>query len=355
MDIGKFLNDKPHDSIANWKELVRPETVSIILGKKGSGKSGLAYYLGELVEQEYELIPVVVNLPRDKQSLLPSHYTFKTLQEVKTCSNSVVIIDEGTTMIPAGGMKLEELVKGFSALSRQRNQIILFIFHASADAGSRVLRGVDNIFLKEPSMRQIQHGAKDELWREILQQAKDQFKAIRDNAGNPSPLVCMKCRQKQCPVCPKEYAFVDSEEPQFRGMLQNPLASFWSHELSCAWASEDNGVDQLPLINSGVVVRKRGGLEVSSKLEGKVAKSELTTEERVQKVIPQLTEEQLEQITQMDYNHTTKELATMCRAKGLSVSGDKKTLAARLLMQEVKNDQERPFVPPCSEIKDVGK
>jgi energy-coupling factor transporter ATP-binding protein EcfA2 len=335
-EVTRFLStmgmNQGDEFTANWKELVRPATVSIILGKKGSGKSGLAYYLTEILENEYGLHPAVVNLPRDKQSLLPSHYAIKTLQEVKGCSDTIVIIDEGTTMIPAGGQKLEELVKGFSALSRQRNQIIFFIFHASSDAGSRILRGVDNVFLKEPSRRQIQHGAKDEWWREILVKAKEEFKAIRTSAGNPDPLVCLKCREKKCPDCPKEYTFIDSEQPEFRGMLKNPLASFWTQDLSCAWASSENGQNQLPLITSGVVVRKRGGLEVSSKLEGKVAKAELTTEERVRKIIPQVTEEQLEQIVQMDVSYSGKELVEMCRVKGLSVSGDKKTLAARLLM-----------------------
>lgn len=341
--VSKFLSKmgmKEGDDLkAGWEELVRPATVSIILGKTGSGKSGLAYYLTEWAEQEYKLLPVVVNLPPGKQSLLPPHYAIKTLQEIKNCSNAIVIIDEGTTMIPAGGQKLEELVKACSALCRQRNQIIFFIFHASSDAGARILRGVDNIFLKEPSMRQIQHGAKDEWWKELLLQAKEKFKEIRAAAGNPNPLACLKCRDSStCPACPKIYTFVDSEEPEFRGMLPNPLAKFWTQELSCVWASEGTGDNQLSLISNIVQVRGRK-LEVSPKLDGKVAKSELTTEERVQKVIPKLNEEQLELITQMDANHSLEELRDMCRAKGLSVGGDKKTLAARLLMEEIDGKQ----------------
>lgn len=335
-EVTKFLSKmgmKGDDFSAGWKELVRPASVSIILGKTGSGKSGLAYYLTEWAEQEYKLSPVVVNLPPGKQSLLPSHYTVKTLQEIKNCSDAIVLIDEGTTMIPAGGQKLEELIKACSALCRQRNQIIFFIFHASSDAGKRVLRGVDNIFIKEPSMRQIQHGAKDEWWKELLLQAKERFKEIRAAAGNPNPLVCLKCRDSStCPTCPKIYTFIDSEEPEFRGILKNPLAKFWSQELSRAWAGS-GGDNQLSLIPSVVQVKGRK-LEVSPKLDGKAVKAELTTEERVQKVIPQLTDDQLELITQMDASHSLEGLRNMCRAKGLSLSGDKKTLAARLLMEE---------------------
>jgi len=228
-------DDLPAPEIG-WVDLVRPATVSVILGKKGSGKSGLAYYLADLAEKEYQLQPIVVNLHPDRQSLLPPNYGIATLDEIKDTGDLIAIIDEGTTMIPAGGQKLEEIVKGFSALSRQRNQVLLFIFHASSDAGSRVLRGVDNIFLKEPSLRQIQHGAKDAWWKDLLVEAKQEFRRIREVAGNPKPMTCLKCREPACPACPKEHVFVDSEEPEFRGFLKNGLADFWSHELSCAWA-----------------------------------------------------------------------------------------------------------------------
>ena len=212
-------HEEPRD---RWSEMVKPSSVSIILGRKGFGKSALAYWLCDTRAKQHDLLRVVINLPRERQNLLPDNFVIRRLEDVPRLSDAVVIIDEGTTMLPAGS-NLEQMVKGYVALSRQRNQAILFIFHSSSDVGSRILRGVDNILLKEPSQRQIQHGSKDSWWRQLLVEAKEKFEALVDLGSNP-----------------REFSFVDSEEPEFRGMLRNPLPSFWSEELSKAWAGVDN-------------------------------------------------------------------------------------------------------------------
>lgn len=237
MDIGEFLknlgrtkaveNSSKPKGKPTWQEIVRPETTSIILGRKGSGKSALAYWLAEEMSRGFDLLPVVINLPRDRQSLLPPSFVIRTIDDIPMLSDALVLIDEGTTMLPAGH-QLENMVKGYVALSRQRHQIILFIFHSSADVGSRILRGVDNILLKEPSHRQIQHGSKDNWWRELLSKAKEEFETLEEDGEKP-----------------KTYTFIDSEEPQFRGMMSNPLASFWTEELSKAWAGHNNLVPNL--------------------------------------------------------------------------------------------------------------
>ena len=52
-----------------WLELIRPTTVSLILGSKGAGKSGLGYLLLDKLSKAYSLMPIVVNQPREKQNL----------------------------------------------------------------------------------------------------------------------------------------------------------------------------------------------------------------------------------------------------------------------------------------------
>lgn len=226
MDINKFIagiDSEPQEpEKSQWYQIIRPTTVNIILGKKGTGKSALGYFLLENAGKHYDLLPVVVNLPPGKQTLLPESFGIRGLEGVKRVEDSIVLIDEGTTMLPAGQARLEEMVKGFQALSRQRNQIIILIFHASSDVGSRILRGVDAVLLKEPSKRQIQHGSKDSWWHDLLLEAKGKFKTVADMGEDT-----------------RKYTYVDSEEPEFRGLLVNPLCSFWSEELSCAWAGTD--------------------------------------------------------------------------------------------------------------------
>ena len=227
-DVSEFLKkmgmkEEKEEQTVKWHEVVKPESVSIILGRKGFGKSALAYWLCDDNAKRHNLLPVVINLPRERQRLLPDSFVIRRLEDIPRLSDAAIIIDEGTTMLPAGEKKLEDMVKAYVALSRQRNQLILFIFHSSSDVGSRILRGVDAILLKEPSQRQIQHGSKDSWWRELLVEAKERFEALQDMSKNP-----------------KEFTYVDSEEPEFRGMLRNPLPDFWSEELSKAWAGVNN-------------------------------------------------------------------------------------------------------------------
>lgn len=231
-DVNEFLKKlgmEKESTRIKWHEIIKPSTVSIILGRKGKGKSALAYWLCEEMAGKHQLVPVVVNLPRERQSLLPESFVVREVGDIPRTSDAVIIIDEGTTMIPAGGAKLEDMVKGYVALSRQRNQTILFVFHSSADVGSRILRGVDAILLKEPSQRQIQHGAKDTWWKGLLIEAKEKFETLCDMGADP-----------------REYTLVDSEEPEFRGMLRNPLPGFWTEELSKAWAGVDTLAKRQP-------------------------------------------------------------------------------------------------------------
>lgn len=204
-----------------WPDIVRPETANIILGKRGSGKSGLAYWLQEECASHYGLRKAVCNFPSEKAGrLLPHDVSVIDLSQIGDVDDSVVIIDEGTTQIPAGQRALEEFIKGCQALCRQRNQILIIIFHASNDVGTRILRGMDTLIFKYPSLRQIQWGAKDQSTRWMLEEARSKIHAKR--------MAGLEWRR---------FSLVDSEEPEFHGLLQNGLPSYWTDELSKAWAS----------------------------------------------------------------------------------------------------------------------
>jgi hypothetical protein len=197
-----------------WEDLIRLSTVNLIIGYKGRGKSGLAYYLMETIAPKHKLLPLVVNFPREKQHLLPVGYAVKELDDALSTEKAMILVDEGTTQLPAGG-KLEDFIKGASSLSRQRDQIIVFVFHTSRDVGSRILRGLDTVMIKEPSRRQIEQGAKDKWFRSLLEKAKQELQAQ--------------------PGKRYQWTYVESEEPDFQGVLGNPLPSFWSEDLSKAW------------------------------------------------------------------------------------------------------------------------
>ena len=59
----------PSEPDARWRDVIAPPAVILILGKRGSGKSALAYRLLELFR--YRLTPYVVGAPDQARKLLP--------------------------------------------------------------------------------------------------------------------------------------------------------------------------------------------------------------------------------------------------------------------------------------------
>lgn len=234
--IGKIF-DQTLPSTPRWTDIIHPGTVNLIIGYKGNGKSALSYSITEEVRPFFSpaLESVVVDFPNP--DLLPKEYSVKPIDEALEINNAIIIMDEGTTKLPAGGA-LEEFIKECSSLSRQRNQIILIIFHTSRDIGSKVLRGIDVALTKEPSTRQIRYGSKDPWFKSFQEEALAAFKKIPAED---------RCR----------FTFIDSEYPDFRGLMENTLPSFWSEEISVAWGQKK------PEDESGGSSRKNKAMDTS--------------------------------------------------------------------------------------------
>jgi hypothetical protein len=314
MDIDKLLGQKPQcederSEQQSWLEIIKPPKVIIILGYVGKGKSGLAYYLAEMLIKENDLLGVVVNLPLNRASLLPNNFVVKQLEEVEHCENSVVIIDEGTTKLPAGN-KMEELIKGYSSLCRQRNQVIILVFHSSRDAGSRILRGIGPIMIKEPSRRQIQFGSKDSWMKGLLETAKEKFKTIKE-MGNDV----------------REFVFVDCEEPEYQGIMKNELPSFWSEDLSKAWAGTDQNIPVRP-------VKPTLAIEIIED------PPQLSPDEAVSwQLQPLLPDYSQERILAIEAKWSKEELQDIAEKNNLRRSGGKDLLVRKLLYTGVLDNE----------------
>jgi hypothetical protein len=287
MDLNEFLSEADKENNL-WYDLIKPTSVNLILGRKGMGTSALGYFLLENIGRHYDLLPIVVNFPREKQNLLPDNFVISSFDHAIGVENSIMLIDEGTTMIPAGQTKLENTVKAFQALSWQHNQIIIFVCHTSVDVGSRTLRGIHTTLLKEPSSRQIQHGSNGSWWYELLLEAKGKFKTIGDMGEDK-----------------RKYTYIDCDDPEFHALLSNPVCSFWTGELSHAWA----------------------GIQIENKEQQQQI---LEFKEGTIETVEQLRQRFKEQGLQDPYWHNVNELQAMCREKGLSISGNKNDLVLRL-------------------------
>lgn len=94
-----IFNSKPEDKQpkavmepdARWRSLIVPPSVVVIVGKRGSGKSALAYRLLELYR--YHLTPYVVGAPTEARRHLPDWIGMApTLEDLPP--RSIAVVDE---------------------------------------------------------------------------------------------------------------------------------------------------------------------------------------------------------------------------------------------------------------------
>jgi hypothetical protein len=289
------------------KDLVLFPSTNIILGNVGTGKSGLAYYLLDTLSKEYDLLPVVVNFPESKKNLLPENYAIRDSESLKKTGDCIALIDEGTTTAPAGNKELEERLKSYNSLSRQRHMIILYIYHSSSDVGSRILRGIYGaILLKEPSQRQILYGSKDRWMRDLLTTAKQKFKALQEIGEDT-----------------RAWTFIDTEKPEFQGMVKNELVQFWTQELSEAWAGVDVETQE-------PFTTRKGTPSIINMFKARDNDNE-TTDQYFDRIgVPQ-DPALRELICKLDGEYLGTDLHRICVEQSLPVSGQKKELVWRLM------------------------
>ena len=165
--------------MTSYAEVIQPNSSYLIVGDVGTGKSALAYYLLETFSQKYNLLPMVVGFPREKQTLLPPN--FIVLDDPGECArteNTITLIDEADLQLPIEDTKARQYVVNLLSLPRHRKQIFLLAFHFPRLVMGRYLPFFSAFLLKRPRIR-------------------------------------------------------------WQGMLENPLCSFWGQELSEVWAGTE--------------------------------------------------------------------------------------------------------------------
>jgi polynucleotide 5'-kinase involved in rRNA processing len=95
------MRDDQQPQANQWDRVIQPNSSYLIVGDVGTGKSALAYWLLETYSEKYNLLPMVVGLPRGKQTLLPSN--FIVLDDPSECTkheNTIAFIDEADLQLP---------------------------------------------------------------------------------------------------------------------------------------------------------------------------------------------------------------------------------------------------------------
>ncbi|NQT02852.1 MAG: hypothetical protein HQ580_12560 [Planctomycetes bacterium] len=199
---------------SKWLSIIKHPNVVLILGKRDSGKSALAYRIVEDMRWTADIY--AVGLPYSANAYIPEWITVQPEME-DVPPNSIIIVDE-THLKYHAGPGVNSQAKELSSLlnlSRQRNQTIIFVSQESSQIDRNIFSALDVVVFKEPSMFQAKFD-RPEL-RDLSIQAENAFQSI---SGNKKP-----------------WSFVFSQDQGCLGLIESPLPSFWSDKLSRAFAS----------------------------------------------------------------------------------------------------------------------
>lgn len=201
-----------------WNDLI-PEVnekgvVMTLAGGQGAGKTGLGYYLLTLAE-EREMDAYSYGIPKEKTYLLPDNVERVRCEPQNLPQNAFILVDEAWIDFFAqehGSSKNREMGKIVS-MARQRKQVMIFVSHVLAKLNLNVIREVNTLIFKKPSLLHMKFERKE--IQQLSQQAYDVLKGKEDY---------------------EKYSYVFSED--YEGLVTNPLPDFWCEELSNAWAGD---------------------------------------------------------------------------------------------------------------------
>lgn len=173
-------DDQDQPVASQWDKVIQPNNSYLIVGDVGTGKSALAYYLLETYSQKYDLLPAVVGLPRDKQTLLPPNFII--LDDSSECTkqqNTITFIDEADLQLPMEDSKAREYVVNFLSLPRHRHQIFLLAFHFPRLVLGRYLPFFSAFLLKRPPyLIEFASKRQNDAMSQMMQRAEERFSEL---------------------------------------------------------------------------------------------------------------------------------------------------------------------------------
>lgn len=213
----KLLEDNPdiREYMENeWGRILRPPCAILVLGRRGKGKSALCYWLLELISKKYGLEAFVLGLPKEKRDLLPDTITPLDIIE-DLPEGACILIDEASLRFYAKSYNTTEakLMDQIVSVSRQKGQVLIFATHTARKFQATLLLDMDALIFKEPSL--LHSKMERQETKDLTRVAREHFAKINEEDR-------------------VKYAYVVSEN--YEGMLKNPLVSWWSEDLSEAWA-----------------------------------------------------------------------------------------------------------------------
>jgi len=198
----------------------RDGNVTLILGKRGSGKTALGF---KLVEEIHKISPkrtlYLASFP-DQVSLLVPAYLHVAEDILDVPNGSLVLIDEAALKYASRKWQSKDTIEVTELIEvcRHKDLSMIFITQNSSSLAASVLRFVNTLLLKQTSL--LQEFLERAKFSKIFKQAEIALDEVEDKNKLP-------------------YFFVFDDE--IKGVGKSDLPSFWSESLSKTYSSFDVG------------------------------------------------------------------------------------------------------------------
>lgn len=212
------INTPRIDEERKWREVIIHPSVVLILGKRGSGKSALGYYLLELFHYAFNIY--VVGVPQKAQSLLPDWIGVVPSLEILP-PKCIALVDEAYLRYHARSSNTDESIfmSKLLNLSRQKEQSIIFVSQEARQLDRNIVSSADVIVFKDLGILQIEFDR-----RELNRIAKQAKQALDSVIGDK-----------------RSWNYTYSPSTDFIGPIKNSLPTFWCNKLSRIFASTGHG------------------------------------------------------------------------------------------------------------------
>jgi len=206
-----------------WLRLIHHPSIVIILGGRGRGKSALGYR--QLEHLRWTASIWVVGLPKEARKYLPDWIGMATsLEDVPP--KSIVLVDEAYVLYHARSSMASE-AKAMSQminLSRQREQTLIFVTQEARQIDRNIASSADVVIFKDLGILQLKFDRRE--LNEIASEAKEAFATLSGDK--------------------RKWAYVDSPDANFKGLVENSLPTFWSEKLSHIFATGGEAIARPP-------------------------------------------------------------------------------------------------------------
>lgn len=208
---------KKDTEIRSWAALPKSGLV-LITGFRGTGKTGLAWRLAEQSHDKGREIAAFDFTQAAKRALPPWVKHVATMRQVSALSSSILVLDEAAIKVNARRHQSSENVAWtrLLAVARHKGHLVLLITQHQRQVDVGLVADSEVVVMKRPSLLHLRF-ARPEL-RQELEEAWEHFRKIRN---------------------PQRWSYVVDYLNGRKGWLTNGLPTFWSDDLSRAFASVD--------------------------------------------------------------------------------------------------------------------